>query len=145
MRVDLVELLDRVARFNLVLVQQPQVLLLPVEVKASNGLSVVVIEQHGEIALGIAMGYPLRLYLAASDRLDDLVALEFFESGLDLGVAIEICLHNLGTRRRRRVCRVRDAAHPERGLQAVIHPLVEELMSCLPNETGELLSNLLRV
>lgn len=67
-RIDLIELFDRVPRLDLVLVQQPHVLLLTVEVKTRYGLPVVVIEQHCEVTLRLAVRDALRLDLATGDR-----------------------------------------------------------------------------
>lgn len=50
MPIDLVELIDRVWRLDLLLVKEAEVLLVSVEVEGCDRLAVVVIEEDGEVA-----------------------------------------------------------------------------------------------
>jgi hypothetical protein len=76
----------------LVLVEDSEILLLlAVEVQAGDWLAVVVVEQNGKIRLRVSVHDALGFDLAASDCLDDLVALELLEGRLDFGVAVKIC------------------------------------------------------
>src|SRR5690606_657335 len=72
MQVDVVEGPDQVPGLDLVGVERPQVLSgLAVEMEPGDRFPVVVVEDDGEVALGVALRHPVRSDLAARDGLDD--------------------------------------------------------------------------
>lgn len=58
--------------FVLLLVEQANVLLTTIEVKPANRLPVVIVQQHAEVALRIAMHNPLRINDSPNNSLNDM-------------------------------------------------------------------------
>src|SRR5690606_36519722 len=96
---NVVQRFDWVPGLVLVGIEGAQVLLRPVEVQASYGLSVVVISENSEIAQRISWGDALYVDLRTDYRLNDLEALELLCGGLDAVLRAELFFRKLRLRR----------------------------------------------
>ena len=110
-----------------------------VEAQPRDRLTVVVIEQDGEVALGVAVGDPLGFDFAARDRLDHLVSLQLFQSGLDPIVAFQALLRRFLTTDRLQIFGL-GACCLQRLLQPAVDLVLEEGGGGLLDKWGELLT-----
>lgn len=147
MLVDVFQGGDRYACFILVSVEHAKVLLDTVEVQARDRLSIVVIQQDGEIGLCVPLHYTGWLNVTANDGPYDVEALQFFEGGLDSGLG-QVCLRRLFAGHRGRDFGITghwEVRLPQGGLESFVDLVVEELLRGFGDEAGELVADLLRV
>ena len=126
-----------------VLIEDAYVLLLRVEMKSCDRLSIVVIEKYREVGFGIAVNDPLRLGLGDSDRLNYLIGLEFLKRGFNVGIGFDILDRRsfAGVARSCFSSRWRLDASAKGCLQSIIHLVGEELLHCLLSQRSELIAS----
>lgn len=74
-----------------VFVRDGQVLFGGAEVEAANGLAVVVVQENGEVGLGVTVGDAFGVDVLAEQGFDDVEAFEFLLGGDDEGIGFCAC------------------------------------------------------
>ncbi len=130
--------------FFFVSIKKTDVFLSPIEVKPSQWLAVIVIQQNTEVTLRVTSDYSLCIHFGTDYGFNDVVAFRLF-LGRDnqIFLATVLLRSALGWSNRQRCNSHRLVSPVDCGLKAVIYLVTEKLCGRLPGKVPKLLAHFL--